>query len=751
MERAADPTIPDELSKRYDRFERLGSGTSGVVYRAHDIVLDTDVSIKVLKHQQLTAERIVRFQNEARVASKLKHKNLVAIMNFGVAKGEPYLVMEYVSGRSLEVILEERGAIPVLSALNIAVQICEGMEHAHSQGVIHRDLKPSNCVVDGDDLDFASVKVLDFGIAKLDSEDSEALALTRTGSFVGTPYYMSPEQFEADGHADVTSDIYATGVILFRMLSGRLPFESETVFEIKEEKMNKRAPRICDTTDDTDAHELDRIVSRCLETDPHHRYQSMTLLKEALTAAAMEIKARTLVLEPIRVDDEKHRVVPSGIDVIPLAVEKESKFARLRKPLIVYGIGILLTMCAFTIAQAMFVSLYPIKKAEFETDNADLQRIEHGELTAGELTIVRTVFKIDKRDRSNWHATSKVDDRAVMLLLNHSLKDIRRIDFRVEDGVAKQEDISDKSCIFLRRLPLRWLGMATTNITDEGLKELAEIQSLNYLDLTDTKISDAGLRYIEALPIDTLYLNNTAVTDAGIPSLLKMKRLQRIFLTGTHITDKALQALGAKPLERLAIGDGEVSDKGLEEFGRKNHSLKWLDVDRVRAITSTGIRSIRHLPLRQLFLTDCKGIDDETAAEIAEYWPNLDALGLSGTRLSGKGVKAIEKMSSLRSLELATLLLGDDSLKPVLSFHNLRYLDLRENKMTDRLALQLANLSQLKKLELSHNVMISPQAIASLKKKLHDVVAVDNYSGPTVDQNDLNYVMGTPESVTDPP
>lgn len=207
----------------YEIIRLLGEGGMGEVWLARDINLDREVAIKCL-NPQLTRdpEFAERFRNEARIQARLTHTNIVGLHAFFEDDVNFYMVLEYARGITLRELINRTGPIPEKRAMHIFEQLVDALAHAHSHSIIHRDVKPSNIIVDTQRND--ELKVTDFGIARMLNEGH----LTRTGTRMGTMYYMSPEQVRAEKDIDHRSDIYSTGVVLYEILSGRLPFSSDT-------------------------------------------------------------------------------------------------------------------------------------------------------------------------------------------------------------------------------------------------------------------------------------------------------------------------------------------------------------------------------------------------------------------------------------------------------------------------------------------------------------------------------------------
>ena len=224
-----DPLIGAEIAGRFTVVEKIGEGGMGAVYRARQKGMDRDVAVKALLRQMSGNESVTRrFHLEALAVSKLRHPNTIQIFDFGETDaGQLYIAMEYLEGLSLHECLHREGALAPKRALKIALQIAKSLREAHSKGIVHRDLKPDNVflVTVGEEPDF--VKVLDFGVAKLREQDKSQATLTKAGAIFGTPRYMSPEQSTSATNADHRSDLYSIGVMLFEMLTGRAPFESD--------------------------------------------------------------------------------------------------------------------------------------------------------------------------------------------------------------------------------------------------------------------------------------------------------------------------------------------------------------------------------------------------------------------------------------------------------------------------------------------------------------------------------------------
>ena len=276
----------------YEIVDSIGAGGMGEVYRARDTKLGRDVAVKVLPESfAKDADRLARFEREARAVAALSHPNILAIYDFGREDGHVFAVCELLEGETLRE-RHVQGALPARKAIDYGVQVVRGLAAAHEKGIAHRDLKPDNLFITHD----GRVKILDFGLAKTETRDlasgeSESSAPTRAagtepGVVLGTVGYMSPEQVRG-ARADHRSDIFSFGVILYEMLAGRRAFQRETSAETMTAIL-KEEPAELGGVDTTPPPALERIMHRCLEKNPGERFQSAYDLAFAIESISRE-------------------------------------------------------------------------------------------------------------------------------------------------------------------------------------------------------------------------------------------------------------------------------------------------------------------------------------------------------------------------------------------------------------------------------------------------------------------------------
>ena len=279
-QRGGEPTVGQTFAGRYDIQGVLGRGGMGVVYRAHDRDLDDLVAIKTLRSEALSADPSLldRFKQEIRLARRITHPNILRTHDLGETGGLRYLSMEFVKGLTLKQLVEAGDILPTPVGLRIAKQICAGLAAAHEVGVIHRDIKPQNIIIEAT----GGLKIMDFGIARL----KEERGMTAEGTVVGTPDYMSPEQARGQ-QLDFRSDIYSTGVVLYEVFTGTIPFEGETPLAVVLKHIQE-APPSPQTRNPRIDPRISQIILKCMQKDPKDRYQTVNDLYEALTRATAQ-------------------------------------------------------------------------------------------------------------------------------------------------------------------------------------------------------------------------------------------------------------------------------------------------------------------------------------------------------------------------------------------------------------------------------------------------------------------------------
>ncbi len=269
-------TKGQKINDRYEIIRTIGEGGMANVYLGYDTILDRNVAIKVLRGDLSTDEKFVRrFQREALSASSLSHPNIVAMYDVGEDDGLYYIVMEYVEGQTLKQLLKKRGSLTLSEAIDIMLQLTDGMAHAHDSYIIHRDLKPQNIMIQDD----GQIKITDFGIAMA----LNSTQLTQTNSVMGSVHYLPPEQAAGKG-STIKSDIYSMGIIFYELLTGSLPFKGESAVEIALKQMKDPLPDVHVLNKDI-PQSIENIILKATAKNPKNRYNDVKEMHNDLLTA----------------------------------------------------------------------------------------------------------------------------------------------------------------------------------------------------------------------------------------------------------------------------------------------------------------------------------------------------------------------------------------------------------------------------------------------------------------------------------
>ena len=264
------------IGNRYEIINRIGNGGMATVYKAKDLTLNRFVAVKVLREEFTTdVEFIKRFNIEAQSAASLAHPNIVSIFDVGQEDNIYYIVMELIQGKTLKQIIAESGILPWKWSVNIAIQIASALEAAHKNNIVHRDIKPHNIIITEDGV----AKVTDFGIAKAVSNST----ITAFGTTIGSVHYFSPEHARG-GYTDAKSDLYSLGIVMYEMLTGRVPFDADTPVSIALKHMQEKPVEPIKLNPSIPLA-VNQIIMKAMRKDPNERYQSATEMLRDLNAA----------------------------------------------------------------------------------------------------------------------------------------------------------------------------------------------------------------------------------------------------------------------------------------------------------------------------------------------------------------------------------------------------------------------------------------------------------------------------------
>lgn len=320
---SAESRIGTVVDDRYKLLEVMAAGAMGEVYKGERVPVGKLVAVKFLHASMASdSEFQARFDRETRVMSKLNHPNCVSVVDFGVWKDNPYLVMDFVAGTTLRARLDDEGALPIDRALAFARQIAAGLAHAHEQGIIHRDIKPANIMISDEIGHGERIRILDFGLARLrgPADSGRARDATQHNMVVGTPNYMAPEQTVPGGTIDARTDLYALGVLMFEMIVGERPFAAEDTMALLGMHRGAPIPRLADRVPEgTELPDgIQALIDRAMAKAPADRFQSAIELADAIDDVARP-KPEAIIIEAQRKLESQRVVNPNRATAVGMA------------------------------------------------------------------------------------------------------------------------------------------------------------------------------------------------------------------------------------------------------------------------------------------------------------------------------------------------------------------------------------------------------------------------------------------------
>ena len=635
------------MISRYRIESELGRGGMGMVYACTDTALKRKVAVKVLL-EEASADTVKRFQTEARAMAGLKSRHIVEVLDFGVDKERLFLVMEHLEGISLDQKLE-RGELDLEECLEIMYQVAKGLGDAHKNGIVHRDLKPSNVFLTEDEKGNLQIKLIDFGIAKIEKQSQ---TITATGAIVGTPSYVSPEG--ASGlEVGLPADLYSFGCLLYEMLTGDKVFKGDSALETITMHVNEPPPNLADRKDLEIPRELCALVSKCLEKAPADRHPSM---KEIETDLLKMMESDT---GPPAEEAKTKEETPGEFE------GEDAKKATFILPLLAILSLAFLILVSFvwfsqppeptdsTSSPASIDRSKP-KKGESLTEsnqksNSDsktpfvpMDEIRNSEevpavaqqTMIGVPGIVMEYFEADEDQGLN---------RVLPLVKSNTRLRIKRATFKNE---TKEEGAGEATILQPNLVHLR---LDNCILPESAVRRIASLKKLEILDLVH--INDFPLEHLRLLQsapaLKKLRMRNMLIDDKYIDVLADFPNLHSLKLDQSKgYTGKNLNLL--KKLNRLNLGYGSYQPKYLGRLSSLKR-LRVLGLDQL-TISSQNLEALQNAPLIELSLYGCKFNDHDGCAKIISRMPKLQNIYISQNarlNLSNKKLRIFNKPGAL--------------------------------------------------------------------------------------------------------
>lgn len=522
---------------RYRIISLIGRGGMGVVYRVEQIFLGKELALKTIDSASRSEIAIRRFQAEARAVFAVNHPNIVAVHDFGLLDDQtPFLAMEFVKGHTLSDLIQAQ-VLSVDDALKVFIQVCAGLAHAHKNGVVHRDVKPSNImVIDGMSTDTdGSVKILDFGIAKLTQFDGDKVqALTRTGEIFGSPIYMSPEQCSG-GQIDHRSDIYSLGCVLFETLTGTPPFVGESALSTMMMHQDGATPTLKEASLGTNYDQaLEQVVNTMLAKKPEDRYQDLNETANDLIAI------RKGQSENLSINRKSNAALS----------KKTEATISLKRPQLAAWLGsvaAISTITTFLIMQLWFLSQDNApKKSTSEPGNAPVPQ-----------KLSPTTFKAELENQAP-------DSHAVHVWFNRDIEQNKNV---FSGRVISDQDLAAfKDYKGAQSLDVQDLG--PHEVTNKGVSYLTNSKLLRLYIKGELQDIDnfSQLKHLNDLSVSKSTLNKNAISDIVKLKMLATLNLDRV----SNITeDQIRQLIPSNSLTALTLTKDTYSPAFIKELHEK--------------------------------------------------------------------------------------------------------------------------------------------------------------------------------------
>ena len=388
-----------KINDRYQILRTIGEGGMANVYLAHDTILDRDVAVKILRGDLADDEKFVRrFQREAISASSLSHPNIVEMYDVGEDDGQYYIVMEYVEGKTLKSLVKRRGSLTLTEVIDIMLQLTSAVACAHDSYIIHRDIKPQNVLIKDD----GTVKITDFGIAMaLNSNE-----LTQTNSVMGSVHYLPPEQANGSG-ATIKSDIYSLGILMFELLTGKLPFKGDNAVEIAIKQMRDQIPSVCAMNPEI-PQSIENVILKACAKNPKNRYENVLEMHEDIKSALNEERKneKRITYRYPESDLEETKVMPNLNQSVkeakkeePESVDNNKSEKRMNKVII----GLVIAAVSLVLILTLVI-LIPALSSEKEITIPDVSNMS---IVDAERTLKELGFTINTENKTSASDTVK--------------------------------------------------------------------------------------------------------------------------------------------------------------------------------------------------------------------------------------------------------------------------------------------------------------------------------------------------------
>jgi hypothetical protein len=673
----APPQGPDEIGRlaHYRVLRVLGEGGMGVVFLAEDVRLGRAVALKTMKPQVAAEPRNrQRFLREARAAAKVEDDHIVPIYDVGEDRDVPWLAMPFLKGQTLDELLKRLKVLEPAQAARFGAQVATGLAAAHAAGLIHRDVKPANIWVDlGAD---GRARLLDFGLARdtrLELDGAEHL--TRTGTVVGTPAFMAPEQARGEP-LDGRADLFSLGCVLYRAVTGGLPFQGTGTMGTLLALATKTPPAPHEVNPAV-PQPMSALIMSLLAKDRSARPASAAGVAAALEALQEKPRGPVPVAVPAPREQGSLRAEPTEI-AEPPAPRRRRRLAVATLLLVLGGVlaaGIVVIIKDKNGKEVARVTVPEGGSAEVKKDGegdrlkADSADVNADRRAAEWVLSIGGTAKVRLQQQETEVQADKELPPGPFELVGVTLDDKSKVD---EAGLARLKGLTS----------LTWIDVHDAPVGDDGLGQLKGLTQLTGLYLGGTRVSNAGVEQLKGLTnLSMLWLDGTRVSDNGLAHLKGLTGLTDLGLSRTRVSDVGLAHLkGLTNLTGLNLANTSVTDVGVSRYLRRLTELTWLNLaetqvgdaglENLKGLTKLTVLDLGATPVGDAGLEHIKGLTDLT-----ELW-------LGSTSISDAGLEHLKRLTNLKKLVVDNTALTDAGLKHLTGLECLTELDLTGTRVT---------------------------------------------------------------------
>lgn len=590
--RALDLLPGQTVAGRYIVMEELGRGGMGVVYKVNQFALSRHLVLKTIHSKDIPDSIWRRFQQEAKATGLLHHPNLISVHEFGLLEdNHPYFVMDLIEGTTLAKLIEKGGPLSVVEAIPLMLQVCFGLAYAHDVGIIHRDIKPSNIMLCKTETGTASstVKIVDFGIAKLHSEESTQ-GLTRTGEIFGSPLYMSPEQCLGQP-VDHRSDIYAFGCVFFETLTGLPPFQGTNALATMMKHQTEKPPTLKEITLGKEfPQEIEKMVARLLSKDPDQRYQSLKSVARDLSLLQQGVSAQEF----------------SG------AVDPAEKIQIVRNIPLTYAL--LMQIAGMLLVGAISWTMrgnFDAEMSKSKTEAKELQPPVHlpnltDTKTDPPFTSIVTINGVRCRrfDLTPGFGSYRVLGGSPAV----EIKGPFYIPLTQEIVLKVKDLITVTSPQFFSRFKsddIAMLDIANNiNVSDTTFEQFSNLKTLRYLFAGNIDVTNKVIDEFNRMPnLKAVYVDGTMIRQNGLVNYKYLRECSELGIGRNGPMDRVLQKLkGSKNLTVLSLENSDLTDDQLKLIATLPNVWE-LNIEHNRKLTNAGFKNLltmKHLRLLRI-------------------------------------------------------------------------------------------------------------------------------------------------------